>query len=104
MTTNNLYVNITVEKEELKLLKLEKVKLEELAKKIEKTKNEYIGANLSGKINDACVKNNELFYQTIIKRINTMTSLISKFEYACNSYESESNYTSLLVSGKGGNV
>ena len=89
MANSNVYVNYNVEKQEVELLKKEKIKLEELYNKIEQSKTQLINSNLSGKTNDSCVNNNEKFLNKIKARINTLESLITKLDHVCKSYENE---------------
>lgn len=95
---NNIFVNIPVEKKEVELLKAEKLKLDELYNKVVRSKDELVNAKLSGKTNDACIKNNELFIKVLKQRVDSLDSLISKLDHACKAYEEEWNLTHSLLS------
>ena len=93
MTTDRIDVKIINQEKELQLLKEQKEKLVDLSMRIQKTHDELVNSNLSGKTYNASIKNNEIFVNTIKKRIETLTVLITKLEDACNIYN---NYVTTM--------
>lgn len=83
---NKIYVELTNMEKELKILKEQKDKLVNLLERIRKSRDEYVGSNLSGKTYESSIKNNDLFIKSIENRINDCTVLITKLEDACNIY------------------
>ena len=101
MITTKVYVNTPVLKQEVSLLRNEKIKLDELYVKLERSKNELVSGNLSGKTNDICIKNNEMFIKLLKKRIDTLDSLITVFDKGCKMYEGRwnANRSAILSNG-----
>lgn len=93
--TNNIYVGLADIENELQLLKEQNDKLTSLLEKIRKSRDEYVGSNLSGKTYESSIRNNDLFIKSIETRITEFTALINKLENACNIY----NETILSIGG-----
>lgn len=100
MEQNKIFVNISVEEEEIQSLKAQKEKLIELSTKIKNSRDEYINSNLSGKTYDSSVSKNNAFVKTIEQRIEDLTLLIDKLEASCNIYNNcNSNIASSITGG-----
>lgn len=78
-------------------LKDERVKLEELAKKVISTKQDLINSNLSGETYNKSISINEYCENEINNRIIDLNSLISKLEVAYNEYMECINDTSASI-------
>ena len=89
--------NITEEKKNLALLKIEKTKLEALLGKIKTSHQELITANLSGKIYEQCLLNCDFFEKAINDRLIHTTNLITLLESICTKYETAYNNISQTV-------
>lgn len=86
MGNNKIYVDLANIENELKILKEQKDKLVNLLERIGKSRDEYVGSNLSGKTYESSVRNNDLFIKSMENRINDCTVLIAKLEDACHIY------------------
>lgn len=104
MEKTKIRINIPAAKKEVPLLRDEKIKLDELYNKMLKSKENLVSGNLSGKTNEVCIKNNELFLELITKRINELEILITKLEKASKAYEEQYNTTRVSMTKAGSNV
>ena len=95
----NLNVDIAAVKKELEQIRTEKTKLDNLYTKIERSKDELINSNTSGKTVTACIENNQSFQDTIKDRISSLNNLINKLDYICKSYETEWNFVNESITG-----